>query len=114
MTIYCWFIVAVIVFYYEIVVHFILMKINRKKDVSEFLNITVTCVDKLDNCANYARGGTCSKTEFAVWVKDNCARTCLCCKYVCYLYFGLCSLIPGHLHLICCPKFNMQPLAQPI
>jgi len=52
-----------------------------KNTVTELFNISVPCVDKLKNCAEYARSGTCTKSEFAGWARDNCARTCFCCKY---------------------------------
>ncbi|VDI70100.1 Hypothetical predicted protein [Mytilus galloprovincialis] len=45
-------------------------------------NNGVACVDKIGNGADYAREGTCTAPSNTEWVKDNCARTCLCCKYV--------------------------------
>ncbi|VDI23255.1 Hypothetical predicted protein [Mytilus galloprovincialis] len=43
---------------------------------------TVACVDKQGKCTDYAREGTCTDPRYTGWVKDNCARTCLCCEYV--------------------------------
>ncbi|XP_063406042.1 uncharacterized protein LOC134690001 [Mytilus trossulus] len=38
---------------------------------------TVSCVDKRGDCATYALQ-TCVNPKYTEWVKDNCARTCLC------------------------------------
>ncbi|XP_076082684.1 uncharacterized protein LOC143053785 isoform X2 [Mytilus galloprovincialis] len=39
---------------------------------------TITgCVDKRGDCASYAIQ-TCTNPKYTEWVKDNCARTCLC------------------------------------
>ncbi|VDI49131.1 Hypothetical predicted protein [Mytilus galloprovincialis] len=37
----------------------------------------VGCVDKRGDCASYAIQ-TCTNPKYTEWVKDNCARTCLC------------------------------------
>lgn len=55
---------------------------HNKTLISELFIISVACVDKLNNCADYVRSGTCTKSQFAAWARDNCARTCFCCKYL--------------------------------